>query len=37
MVEAKPDKRRNWIKAAALLVAAIEREDRMAAQKEGGE
>ncbi|QIY77722.1 hypothetical protein [Chromobacterium violaceum] len=32
-----PDKRRNWIKAAALLVAAIEREDRMAAQKEGGE
>ncbi|MGC0155378.1 hypothetical protein ACPRNU_23205 [Chromobacterium vaccinii] len=33
-----PDKRRNWIKAAALLVAAIEREDRMAAPqpKEGG-
>ncbi|WP_225547268.1 hypothetical protein [Chromobacterium violaceum] len=34
-----PDKRRNWIKAAALLVAAIEREDRMAAPqpKEGGD
>ncbi|MBM2884048.1 hypothetical protein JFK97_06560 [Chromobacterium phragmitis] len=32
------DPRRNWIKAAALLVAEIEREDRMAAPqpKEGG-
>ncbi|MDE1711883.1 hypothetical protein PWG14_03725 (plasmid) [Chromobacterium amazonense] len=32
------DLRRNWIKAAALLVAEIEREDRMAAPqpKEGG-
>ncbi|KUM02730.1 hypothetical protein KIF53_15625 [Chromobacterium subtsugae] len=29
------DKRRNWIKAAALLVAAIEREDR--ASRKGGE